>query len=458
MGSCHSGLADVSTARVDAAIAAVERGDAALANRMRVAADGLTTGGGEELITQAGLQRYLWYDLPRRHPDDAWRPVAEAAGVLLSLLGLDRYADIARSTTTSAVLDAWEDASGKGFAAFRTATTASAVEPPDTELLAWGEVFGMEEAWALQAVEVALERAILAGEFQPGRGSWRKVAARVGDGVLQAPAGDAAVSRLQAVHEERIDTWVLHGHPAELRAWREAARGSLDGFDAVDVEASEAAAAIAPMRWLLQRCHEGVPLTQAGYLPPSVVLEAADRFGWWEFHGRPRSEVDVHQLGVLRDTATRLRLVGKRPRRLATTRRGGLLADDPAALFSQVATTLACEDEYLAMLSELVAHRLLAGPAVDHALEQAVGPVIVAQGWMAGRDPVTAEQAGGSVHRALYHWRLFGLLDEKRPRWEDRREAEPAVTALTPGGRTAAIALLRARATAPGRRSSSRLR
>ncbi len=209
--------------RVDGVIASVERHDAALARWMRVAADGLTAGEGEELVTQAGLQRYLWYDLPRRHPDDTWRPAAEAAGVLLSLLGLDRYAGIARSTRTSAVLDAWREAPGKGFVAFRAATSTSGVEPPDTELLVWGEVFGIEEAWALQAVEVALERAIVAGEFQPGRGSWRKVAARVSDGVLQAPSCDAAVTRLQAVLRERVDTWVLHGHPAELRAWREAA-------------------------------------------------------------------------------------------------------------------------------------------------------------------------------------------------------------------------------------------
>lgn len=448
----------MSAARVDAVIAAVGRGDLALADRMRVAADGLTAGEGEEVITQASLQRFLWYDLPRRHPDDPWRPLAEAAAVLLALLDLDRYAAIARSTTTGAVLVAWEEEPGKGFSAFRSATAASGVEPPDTGLLTWGEVYGMEEAWVLHAVEVALERAVVAGELQPGRGSWRQVAARICDGVLQVPAGSAGVTPLQAVLEERADTWVRHGRPAELQEWREAARTQMDLLEPVNVAASEGGAAIAPMRWLVERCSEGVPLTQAGYLPPALVQEAVDRFGWWGLRGRPRSEVDVHQLGALRETATRLRLVGRRSRRLVATRRGALLANDPVGLFRAVAATLACEDEYLAMLSELVAHRLLAGQAADHALEHAIGPIIEAQGWLAGREPVSAERAGWSVHRALYYWRLFGLLVETRPRWEGGRQTVLAVTALTPAGRAAALALLRARATAPGRRSYLGLR
>ncbi len=454
MGSWYPGLADVSAARVEAVIAAVERTDPELASLMHVAANGLTAGEGEERITQAGIQRYLWYDLPRRAPDDVWRPVAEAAAVLLALLGLDRYAAIARSATTAGVLEAWGDAPEKGFDAFRSANMASGVEPPDTELLAWGEVFGLKEAWALEAVEAALERAIVAGELQPGSGSWRKAAARICERVLLAPAAVGEATHIQAVHEERADTWIHQGRPAVLRAWREAARAGMEGFGAVDVEASVAAGSIAPMRWLVERCRDGVPLTQALYLPPALVQEAAAQFDWWPFPGRPRSEVDVHQLGVLRDTATRLRLVGRRSRRLTTTRHGMLLADDPTALLRVVASTLACEDEYLAMLSELVAHRLLAGPAVGEALERDIGPVIAAQGWRAGREPVTAGQAGSSVHRALYHWRLFGLLAETRLRWEGGRQAEPAVTALAPAGRAAALTFLRARATAPGRRSS----
>lgn len=35
-----------------------------------------------------------------------------------------------------------------------------------------------------------------------------------------------------------------------------------------------------PLRWLLERCVDGVTLTQSGYLPPALVAEAADAFGW----------------------------------------------------------------------------------------------------------------------------------------------------------------------------------
>ena len=54
---------------------------------MRTAADGLTAGEGEEFISQAGLRDFLWYEVPREHPAESWRPVREAAGVLLALLG-----------------------------------------------------------------------------------------------------------------------------------------------------------------------------------------------------------------------------------------------------------------------------------------------------------------------------------------------------------------------------------
>jgi hypothetical protein len=322
----------------------------------------------------------------------------------------------------------------------------SGVEPPDTDLLAWGEVFGLQESVARQWVEHALERAITAGELQPGRGGWRRVAAEVCSQTLLAPAGDGADRTvLQAVLDERVDTWVQLASPPALKAWRE----RVPGWLSTDVGPSDAEAAVAPMRWLLETCAMGVTLTPAGYLPPTIVREACGRFGWWEWPGHPRTEADVHQIGVLRQTAARLHLVSRRSRRLAATPRGSGLVDDPVGLWHAIAATLACEDGYLAMLSELVAHRLLDGPALEDALEREIGPIVAAQGWAANGVPVTAHQAGVSVHRALYHWRLFGLLDEVRAKWEGGRPTGPNITALSAVGRSTAIAFVRARATAP---------
>ena len=101
------------------------------------------------------------------------------------------------------------------------------------------------------------------------------------------------------------------------------------------------------------------------------------------------------------------------------------------------------------MMSELIAHRLLAGPAEGDALIDAIIPVVVAQGWRSGGKPLDAQQVRSSVHDVLDDWRLFGLLHEVRPRWVDGRSTGPNVTALTVAGRATAFAYLHRRATGP---------
>ena len=85
------------------------------------------------------------------------------------------------------------------------------------------------------------------------------------------------------------------------------------------------------------------------------------------------------------------------------------------------ATTIGANDDYTAMLNELIAHRLLAGPALGNELEASIVPVITAQGWRSGGDAVDERHIVMSIHRPLYLWRLFGLLEEVRPRWVDNR-------------------------------------
>jgi len=289
----------------------------------------------------------------------------------------------------------------------------------------------------------------VAGRFAPGASGWKSRAASLTEEVLhEPPPHDGRRSRLEMILGERRRTWVETAHPEVLRRWR-AARADDLGRPADPPDDLEPV--FGAMCWLLEMCRDGVELTQSGYLAPALVREGVERFGWWDWPGRPRSEADVHQLGALRETAARLRLVTKRGRRLGTSRLGVALLEDPVALWRAVATTIGVTDDYTALLSELIAHRLLAGPALGNELEASIVPIVMAQGWRSGDDPVDERHIVMSVHRPLYYWRLFGLLEEVRPRWVEGRPTGPNVISLTPAGRVTALEYLRARATAPRR-------
>jgi len=439
-------IGEMTAKKVDAAVAAIARRDQSIGEWAQVAADGLTAGEGEEMLTQAGVQDFLWYRLPAKYPDETWLPIARAAAALLDELGLDRYAAIAGSATTRTVLEAWGEDDTGGIARYRAAAEASGVKPPDTELLGWGTVMGLDEASAYSQVEWELERAIVGGVLVPGSSGWRSRAASLTEQALRETAAHGARrSWHQLILQERLRMWVETAHPEGLRRWRAA---HADGRTNPSGLPEDLEPVIGSMRWLLQACRDGVELTQSGYLAPPIVRDGVERFGWWEWPGQPRSEADVQQLGALRETAARLRLVVKRGRRLATSPRGGALLDDPSALWRAIATTIGATDDYTSLLSELIAHRLLDGPAFDDALGQAIVPIVTAQGWRIGGQQVDARHIVLSVHRPLYFWRLFGLLHEVRPRWIDGHPTGPNVTSLTVVGQATALEYLGARATA----------
>lgn len=447
--STWANIGGMTAERVDAAVEAIVRQDPTLGDWAQVAADGLTAGEGEEVLGQAFVQDFLWYRLPAKYPERAWLPLARAAAALLDDLGFERYASIAKSDTTTTILHAWREAPTRGFARYRAAAEASGVKPPDTDLLAWGSVMGFDEASAYAQLEMKLEEAIVASRFVPGATGWKSRAAALTEEVLhESPPGDGRRSLLEVILAERRRTWVEMAHPEGLRRWR-AARA--DEFTHPSDPPDDLEPVVGAMRWLLETCRNGVELTQSGYLSPSIVREGVEFFGWWDWPGPPRSEVDVHRLGALRETAARLRLVTKRGRRLGTSRHGIALLEDPVALWRAVATTIGAADDFTAMLSELIAHRLLAGPTLDNELEASIVPIVTAQGWRSGEDPVDERHIVMSVHQPLYFWRLFGLLEEVRPRWVDGRPTGPNVTSLTPAGRATALEYLRARAVAPRR-------
>ncbi|MFI7495310.1 plasmid pRiA4b ORF-3 family protein [Kocuria sp. M4R2S49] len=131
--------------------------------------------------------------------------------------------------------------------------------------------------------------------------------------------------------------------PAGLRPeFRSYVRSAgLDAPRAVDPEV--AARLTAPYRWLIRRIGaDGLALTAAGWLPPAVVAEAMDEFGWDErWIGKGNREEWTQPVRRLREQAQRLGLVRKLRGRLVLPAVVRKLRDDPAELWSFVARSLA---------------------------------------------------------------------------------------------------------------------
>lgn len=452
--------ADESVERVEAAIAVIARTRSDAAEWARAAAGWLTAGEGAEMISQSGVQDFLWYDLPRKTSREEWPRLVEGAALLLDELGLARYAAIVRSATTREVLAAWRRGRLEGFGAYRAATDASGIDSPDTDLLHWGSVMGFEEAVARERIGRTLETAIVDGELRPGATGWRAKASLFTRQALLAVASDQAdgpSTQLDIVLAERVDAWRSQTRSGDLGSWRRRAaarftRGRLPvapeppGAELVESVTSS-------MTWLLDACRDGVKATARGFLPPAIVREGAERFGWWTFDGAPRSELDVYQILDLHEIAQRERWLARRSGRIRTTRSGAALAADPEAMWRRIAATVGREDPYSAFLSELIAHRLLDGPAETHPtdgrdeLVDVAAPIVVAEGWRQRDGPPGRADVERDIHVPLREWRLFGLLEEERPRWIEGRFVGRWVTALSEAGHATAIAHLYARAT-----------
>lgn len=414
----------------------------------------LTAGEGVAMIHQAALQEYLWWYLPRDRPEEDWPDLVVAAAALLAELGLAHLAQVASSDTTEKVLAAWARGRSAGAAAFQSAHAKSGVEPPDTSLISWGSVMGMDESTARTAVELALGKAVAAGELVPGTPRWQAKAAAIADAVLSRPLDLPPGQTLAGlVTTERLENWITVAREGVLAKWRAGVANRLLHPIAPPLGAAQA---MAPMLWLLELAATpgGAELTQNLYLARASVLEAVERFGWWEWEKPPRSEADVHQLTALRMVAGRLRLVRRRARRLHITQRGSELRAYPARLWELVATETEEGSDFIAMVAEVLGLGLLQGRTEVDQLSAEVGEILRGQGWASSTGRLSAADAALAIWHPLHWWRLFGVLDEKEARWEygTARRLSPHTIALTPDGEQLVLAYLRARAAGPRHR------
>ena len=414
-------------------------------------------GEGPLALRRYDVQLFCWYTLPCKFlaSIDDKREAASALARTLEAFGgaPATYAEVCRSAETAQLLMLWELDEAAARRRLRELLDSSGIEPPDTELLTWGEVMGVDEASAREHVSIALEAAVEDGRLVPGAAGFGRRQGQIADEALRDRRDDHGPTILAAVHAERLRRWI--GHEGPHRAARRAILQPIAGLLADEPPRSDEPAAreaLAPTLWLLRQAADGLALTQSGALSRALVREAVERWpDWWDsdLFGPPNRELDVSRLHELHHLVRRLRLVRRRGRRIVITKRGTTLCDDPPALLAALAVELLSGDGFAAACGELAAAAILRTGAADFSddLARKVHPAILEQGWHSGDEQPDVRDVGWQVADLLRLAEAIGVLAR-----EPRREPRSAVLlTLTSAGRAALIVGLRARALAPAR-------
>ncbi len=424
----------------------IRASDPGLAMDAEAVLGSLTWGEGIEVITREGVQQFLWYTLPLKFLVDVedHHRIARAAAVLLQRLGLDRYAEIARSPATHEILDAYTRSDAEGFAAYRRAQEASGIEPPDLDDLSWGSVMGIEEARAMSAVASALELAIYRGELHPGSRGWRSIQRRIAASALDA---DHPVIPGQSwrtvVLTERLEQWTSTRVDGLARLRKSVANGLLHP---VEPDVAAIAAAVEPFTWLLAAIGDGVQATQKGNLSREFVRSVALKRGWWDLPGQPNREEEVLPLHLLHALGRTTNALRRRGRRIGLTKTGRAITADPVFAWRSFIMAMT-RDDFERQALEIIFLVLLDSDEVlrTDVLHGVAAHLATEMGWRTGASSIDAYKLANGVWLPRRWLLLFGMLLEEGP-W-DAQTSE-----LTDVGRITALTFLRQVATGPRQR------
>ncbi|MFG1947828.1 hypothetical protein [Nonomuraea sp. NPDC048826] len=381
---------------VAALLAELERSEPDLADEARTAVEWLTGGEPLETVTQLDVCEFLWYTLPLKVGGDHER-LARSLGRLLQLGGLERYAALCTSQTTSRILRTYaRDGEDAGTRAYHQALEETGVLPPDVPELQWSMIMGPEELGAHVACSAALELAILAGETVDRVALTRRW--------LTEPRADlGGDSWLHRVQGERLNRWVLGRGPAR--------RKLAQPFE-VRLHAPVTPQPLPTLHRLLSlAASEGTLPLRLAPSPTALRLR----------------ELAEHELGALsRDGA-----------RLTVTDHGRKLLASPERMWDAVTRLLLARgDEFELSVREaalmLLADGVLMSPAQ---LREKVAEVVGGEGWQAASGPEDVAAA------------LARLVDQLAAL--DLAFADPLAVRLTWAGQFAALAALRAHALRP---------
>ncbi len=395
------------------------------------------------MLTQERLQRFLWYGLPMKWLTDTdhHRRVAAALGRAFDQLGLPRYAELCRSDTTAAMLDAYERSDAEGKKAFLKSDAAAGTRPPDIDELQWGSVMGMVESDALSSTAELLELAVAGGDLVPGGRGWKQRQADLVRAHLTTVRIElGGRTWLDAIAEERFDTWLsTHRSPTRRRILEPlAATVRTPGELPAGIEDP-----IPRLRWLLGELAEGQPLTQTGNLSRAFVQAAAPRFGW-DFANPPRTEDELYDLHQLRHLAQRLGLARRSGRKLVLTPKGRAALADSELLWRTAARGLLPDHQFAAALGEITLAVLIDRKMHAHELDATLTEVVAQVGWRTTDTglPPDERDISWAWHQTTNLLRAVDVLSSGGG-WQDRSYA------LTPAGRAVALECLHQRATGP---------
>ncbi|MEZ5141921.1 MAG: hypothetical protein R2726_05295 [Acidimicrobiales bacterium] len=409
------------------------------------ALDWMVGAAGLAALNQAGLQQFVWYELPFKWLGGPSRHLAVAAALarFFDLAGLDRYAAVCRSPVTDEVVTAFAVDAPTGFDRFQAAHAASGVVPPDVDDLQWGDLMGPVEFDAFWSSAVTLELAVEAGTVpRTGRSAPGARQALVSAHLTRARPERFGETLLQEIETERIAAW--YDDPLE-RARAQLLEPVVGEILTSSPPPAGAARALRPLRRLLSAAADGTArLTATGRLAPGVALHVVGRTG------AARREDEVPGVADLRRLVLARRLARRSGRRLVATRRGVAATESTEALWREAAGHLAGGGAGAdPVVAELVVALLLADRS-EPTIRSLVRPVQIvlaedARRGGGGRPPPDEEVAAQveavvGLARALGAVRASHRLDRDEP------------VRLTAVGPDLLRAALRSRAVAPRRR------
>lgn len=386
------------------------------------------------VVARHTLQRFLWYELPRKWvaPPEDLVAIARALGAFLDEAGASGFAEVCRHPDTERMIRA--EAEG-----WLDLMEASGVEPPDTALLQWSDLMGVEEATRRDDAAVFLEEAIDRGELVPGAPGWRERQAELMERHLTAP-GDGGVTPLEAIRAERMEGWL--GRPSDGTARRSALAAVAADLGGPAPADDAARLAMEPLLWVLERLEGGIDLTQTGAFARSFVREAVERYpDWWrtDLFGPPYREAEIVPLEALHDIVRSLRLARRRGRRLHATKRARELRGRPTVLLDAIAAGVATSDAPRRGLDLTLALLLHDPPLPRGELHRRLASVL------------DAADEGGEAERLreLIPHRLLGEAFSVLGPFDGLVSTRDDAPRLTEAGRILATEILRARATGP---------